>query len=111
VLFVEAPTSEADIEQVTAQLRDLAPLVFNWTEGGRTPGLSLARIPELGFSLVLFPLGTMLAATAGMRSLLATLRADGTPAAALAGVPSFDEFTELVGLPELRELERRFGSV
>jgi 2,3-dimethylmalate lyase len=110
VLFVEAPTSEADIEQVTAQLRDLAPLVFNWTEGGRTLGLSLARIPELGFSLVLFPLGTMLAATAGMRSLLATLRADGTPATALADMPSFDEFTELVGLPEVRELERRFGS-
>jgi 2,3-dimethylmalate lyase len=111
VLFVEAPTSEADIEQVATQLRDLAPLVFNWTEGGRTPGLSLARIAELGFSLVLFPLGTLFAATAGIRSLLATLRADGTPAAALAGVPSFDEFTELVGLPELRELERRFGSV
>jgi 2,3-dimethylmalate lyase len=111
VLFVEAPTSEADIEQVTTQLRDLAPLVFNWTEGGRTPGLSLARIAELGFSLVLFPLGTLFAATAGIRSLLATLRADGTPAAALAGVPSFDEFTELVGLPEVRELERRFGSV
>jgi 2,3-dimethylmalate lyase len=111
VLFVEAPTSEADIEKVATQLRGLTPLVFNWTEGGRTPGLSLARIAELGFSLVLFPLGTLLAATAGMRSLLATLRADGTPAAALAGVPSFDEFTELVGLPEVRELERRFGSV
>jgi 2,3-dimethylmalate lyase len=111
VLFVEAPTSEADIEQVATQLRDLAPLVFNWTEGGRTPGLSFARIAELGFSLVLFPLGTLFAATAGMRALLATLRADGTPAAALAGVPSFDEFTELVGLPEIRELEGRFGSV
>ena len=110
VLFVEAPTSEADIEQVTTQLRDLAPLVFNWTEGGRTPGLSLARIAELGFSLVLFPLGTLFAATAGIRSLLATLRADGTPAAALAGVPSFDEFTDLIGLPEIRELEGRFGS-
>jgi 2-methylisocitrate lyase-like PEP mutase family enzyme len=110
VLFVEAPTSEVDIEQVATQLRDLAPLVFNWTEGGRTPGLSFARIAELGFSLVLFPLGTLFAATAGMRALLATLRADGTPAAALAGVPSFDEFTELVGLPEIRELEGRFGS-
>jgi 2,3-dimethylmalate lyase len=110
VLFVEAPTSEADIEQVTTQLRDLAPLVFNWTEGGRTPGLSLARIAELGFSLVLFPLGPLFAATAGIRALLATLRADGTPAAALADMPSFDEFTELVGLPEIRELEGRFGS-
>jgi 2-methylisocitrate lyase-like PEP mutase family enzyme len=111
VLFVEAPTSEADVAEVATRLRGLAPLVFNWTEGGRTPGLSLARIAELGFSLVLFPLGTLFAATAGIRSLLAALRADGTPAAALDGVPSFDEFTELIGLPEIRELERRFGSV
>src|SRR5215218_2534121 len=32
VLFVEAPTSEADIERVAAELRGVAPLVFNWAE-------------------------------------------------------------------------------
>ena len=59
---------------------------------------------------MLFPIGTLFAATAGIRSLLATLRADGTPAAALAGLPTFDEFTDLIGLPEIRDLEGRFGS-
>src|ERR671916_638414 len=39
VLFVEAPTSEADIERVATELRGAAPLVFNWAEGGRTPPL------------------------------------------------------------------------
>ena len=66
-----------------AELRGVAPLVFNWAEGGRTPPLSLERIAELGFSLVIYPIGTLLAATAGIRSLLATLKADGTPASAL----------------------------
>jgi 2-methylisocitrate lyase-like PEP mutase family enzyme len=108
VLFVEAPTSESDIEEVAAQLSGVAPLVFNWAEGGRTPPLSLDRITELGFSLVIYPIGTLLAATAGIRSLLATLKADGTPAAALGTVPTFDEFTALVGLPEVQELEQRF---
>jgi 2-methylisocitrate lyase-like PEP mutase family enzyme len=84
--------------------------VFNWVEGGRTPPLSLDRIAELGFSLVLFPIGTLLAATAGIRTLLATLRTDGTPAAALPGLPTFDGFTDLIGLPEIRDLERRFGT-
>lgn len=51
----------------------------------------------------------MLAATAGIRELLRTIRRDGSPAAALPGLPGFDEFTEIVGLPEIRELERRFG--
>jgi carboxyvinyl-carboxyphosphonate phosphorylmutase len=107
LLFVEAPTSEADIARVAGELRGVAPLAFNWAEGGRTP--PLARIRELGFALVLFPIGTLLAATAGMRALLARLRAEGTPESALPNLQGFGEFTDLVGLPEISELERRFS--
>jgi 2-methylisocitrate lyase-like PEP mutase family enzyme len=106
LLFVEAPTSEADIEAVAAELRGVAPLVFNWAEGGKTPPLPLARITELGFALVIYPIGTLLAATAGIRSLLATLKADGVPS--LSGLPTFEGFTDLVGLPEVQQLEQRF---
>lgn len=108
LLFVEAPSSEADVERVAAELSGVAPLVFNWAEGGRTPPLSLARMSELGFALVIYPIGTLLAATAGIRSLLATLRRDGVPS--LEGLPSFGEFTDLIGLPEVHELEQRFGT-
>jgi 2-methylisocitrate lyase-like PEP mutase family enzyme len=110
VLFVEAPTSEDDIARVSAELEGVAPLVFNWAEGGRTPPITLERITELGFSLVLFPIATLLAATAGIQSVLATIRKDGTPAAAMPGLPTFDGFTDLIGLPEIRDLEQRFGS-
>ncbi|MFF5986253.1 isocitrate lyase/PEP mutase family protein [Prauserella flavalba] len=110
VLFVEAPTSEEGIERVATELRGVAPLVFNWAEGGRTPPISLQRIGELGFSLVIFPIGTLLAATAGIRSLLEVLRAEGTPQSALPGLPSFGEFTDLIGLPEIQKLEQRFAS-
>jgi len=106
-LFVEAPTSEEDLARVAGELAGVAPLVFNWAEGGRTPPLPLARIAELGFSLVLFPIGTVLAATAGIRALLAGLREDGVPR--LAGLPAFDEFTDLIGLPEVQELEQRYS--
>jgi 2-methylisocitrate lyase-like PEP mutase family enzyme len=108
VLFVEAPTSEDDIARVADELKGVAPLVFNWAEGGRTPPVPLDRITELGFSLVLYPIGTLLAATAGVQALLAALRADGTPAAALPGLPTFDAFTDLIGLPEVHALEQRF---
>lgn len=106
LLFVEAPTSEDDIARVAEELRGTAPLLFNWAEGGKSPGLSYERIAELGFSLVIYPIGTLLAATAGMRALLSTLRRDGVPA--LDDLPSFGEFTDLVGLPEVQELEQRF---
>ncbi len=108
-LFVEAPASADDIVRVAEELRGVAPLVFNWAEGGRTPPLSLERITELGFSLVIYPIGTLLAATAGIRALLATLASDGTPTAALPGLPTFAEFTDMVGLPEVQDLEQRFA--
>ncbi|WNV74080.1 oxaloacetate decarboxylase [Geodermatophilus sp. DSM 44513] len=107
LLFVEAPTTEADVEKVATALDGVAPLVFNWAEGGRTPPLSLQRMAELGFALVIYPIGTLLAATAGIRALLAALHRDGVPP--LEGLPSFEEFTDLVGLPEVRRLEQRFG--
>ncbi|BBG02450.1 MULTISPECIES: isocitrate lyase/PEP mutase family protein [Pseudonocardia] len=107
LLFVEAPTSEAHIEQVASALQG-HKLVFNWAEGGRTPPLSLERLAELGFALVLFPIGTLLAATAAMGEFLRVLRADGTPAAMLDRLGGVDPFAELVGLGEIRELEERY---
>jgi carboxyvinyl-carboxyphosphonate phosphorylmutase len=108
LLFVEAPTSTEDITRLATELRGLAPLVFNWAEGGRTPPLTLEHITELGFAVVLFPIGTLLAATAAIRDLLARLRADGTPASALPELPSFTEFTDLIGLEEINQLEQQF---
>jgi len=107
LLFVEAPTSEDDIARIAGELAGVAPLVFNWAEGGKTPPLPMARIAELGFALVIYPIGTLLAATAGIRTLLAGLKADGVPP--LAGLPTFGEFTDLVGLPEVQELEQRYS--
>jgi len=109
VLFVEAPTSEDDIARVAGELNGVAPLVFNWAEGGRTPPISLDRIAELGFSLVIYPIATLLAATAGVRSVLESIKRDGTPLTAMDGLPTFDMFTDLIGLPEVRELEQRYA--
>jgi hypothetical protein len=40
-----------------------------------------------------------------------TIRMDGTPVAALSGLPRFGEFTDFIGLPEIQELEQRFSSL
>jgi 2-methylisocitrate lyase-like PEP mutase family enzyme len=109
VLFVEAPTSEEAIETVATALKGHR-LLFNWAEGGRTPPLSHDRLAELGFSLVLFPVSTLLAADTAMRSVLARLRADGTPAAVLDEIGGLDAFADREGLAEIREMEQRFSS-
>jgi 2-methylisocitrate lyase-like PEP mutase family enzyme len=96
VLFVEAPEDEREIEAVAAAFPD-TPLVFNAVDGGRTPSLPLDRLGELGFSLVLRPVATLFAAARAVQEML---RADET-------TMGFDEFTDLVGLPELQALEER----
>lgn len=108
MLFVEAPQSLAEIEQIAAALGD-APLLFNYAEGGRTPPVTHAFLQALGFKVVIFPIGTLLAATAAMRALLARIREQGSPIDALPTLPPFEQFLEFIGLSEIRELERRFA--
>jgi 2-methylisocitrate lyase-like PEP mutase family enzyme len=109
VLFVEAPQDEAEIEAVARALADV-PLLFNWAEGGKTPPVGYARLRELGFRIVIFPISTLLAATRAMGDVLDRIRVDGTPAEALAGLPRFAEFTDFIGLPEVRDLEARYAA-
>jgi len=108
LLFVEALQSEEEIEIVARELAG-EQLVFNWAEGGKTPPLPYERIAELGFALVLMPITTLLSATRAMQTALAELRRAGTPLPVLDGLPAFDEFLEIIGLPEVRSLETRFG--
>jgi 2,3-dimethylmalate lyase len=106
-LFVEAPQSVAEIEAV-AQAFPEVPLLFNYAEGGKTPAVSYDVLRDLGFSLVIFPLTLLLTATGAMRAALARVKSDGTPIELLSSLPAFDEFLSLVGIDEIRELERRF---
>ncbi|MEM9033414.1 MAG: isocitrate lyase/PEP mutase family protein [Actinomycetota bacterium] len=108
VLFVEALQGTDELERVAAELAGV-PLLFNWVEGGKTPPLSYDEIAELGFAMIIMPIGTLLAATAAMQHLLARLRADGTPAGFVDELMAFGDFTELVGLPEVDELGERFA--
>jgi 2-methylisocitrate lyase-like PEP mutase family enzyme len=100
-LFVEAPETEQEIEAVAAAFPDV-PLVFNWVDGGKTPQLPLERIRELGFALVIYPVTTLFAAARAVADVLDRLGEHE--------VPSFDAFTDMIGLPEMRALEARFAT-
>src|SRR5215468_6824119 len=109
VLFIEALTSEAEAEEAVRAFPGV-PLLFNWAEGGKTPPVTLARLRELGYRIVIFPISTLLAATAAMRRILQEIAQAGTPAAALGDLPSFGEFVDFIGLPEVRVAEQRYAT-
>jgi 2,3-dimethylmalate lyase len=108
MLFVEAPQSTDEIKTIADRLADV-PLLFNFAEGGRTPAVTHAFLRDLGFRVVIFPLSTLLSATAAMRSALAQIKASGTPIELLPSMLGFDAFTDFIGIGEIRELEERFA--
>ncbi len=108
MLFVEAPQTEDEIEHVAHELKDV-PLLFNWAEGGKTPPVPLSMLEKLGFRLVIFPVGALLAATTAVRQLLDVLKTDGTPTRALDGFTPFPDFLTFIGLPEIDEIGKTFA--
>jgi len=109
VLFIEAVVSEAEAAEAARAFPDV-PLLFNWAEGGKTPPIGLDRLRELGYQIVIFPISTLLAATAAMRGILREIARAGTPAAVLGDLPAFGEFVDFIGLPQVREAEQRYAS-
>jgi 2-methylisocitrate lyase-like PEP mutase family enzyme len=108
ILFVEAPETDRDIETIAESLRGI-PMLFNWAEGGKTPPVSLQRLRELGFRIVIFPISTLLVAAQAIGQVLEVIRREGTPASAMSRMTPFHEFIDFLGLPEIRDLEQRFG--
>jgi 2,3-dimethylmalate lyase len=109
ILFVEAPESEREIETIAESLRGI-PLLFNWAEGGKTPPVSLERLREFGFRIVIFPISTLLVAAQAITSALEVIKHQGTPVSVMAHMTPFREFVNSLGFADIRELERRFGS-
>ncbi len=106
-VFVEAPESLAELEQIAAALPDVT-LVANMVESGRTPLLTPAELHDLGFDLVVSPLSGLLAATSALDTAYRRLADRGTLRDHLDELTSFDEFTEIVGLGAIRDLDARY---
>jgi 2,3-dimethylmalate lyase len=106
VLFVEAPNAE-QLPRIAPRLK--APLLYNMATSGKTPFLGRDEIERLGFKLIIYPNWVMLAAMRAADEALATLKETGTIADVARAVSSFKEFFDLLGMPQVQELEARYG--
>ena len=71
MLFVEAPTSEAEIAAIAKSVSGWK--LINMFEGGKTPLLPVARLEALGYHLVIIPSDTQRAAIKAMQRVLAAI--------------------------------------
>lgn len=106
VLFVESPESVEELERIGRALAG-RPLLVNLVEGGRTPTLSQAELTALGFAMAIYPGSAFLAAAAAIRSVYATIAADGSTRDAEVPLLPFEEMNRLVGFERVWEFDRR----
>jgi 2-methylisocitrate lyase-like PEP mutase family enzyme len=104
VVFVEAPTSEAQIETIARGVA--APKLLNMFEGGKTPFVPLARLRALGYRIVIIPSDLQRAAFHAMQDVLAAIRRDGTSRSVAGRMVSFAEREAIVGTAEYLRLDR-----
>ena len=97
ILFVEAPQTRAELDQVARALLP-APLIANMVEGGKTPYLPVDELGRIGFKIAIFPITALLAATRAMQTTLKALKRDG--AGQVNALASFGDLHAISGLDQ-----------
>lgn len=107
MLFIESPRNLDEIVEIPRRLPGAH--LFNMAASGKTPVLSIDEVTRLGYKLMILPNFTTLAAIKAMREVLAEIKRSGSVAQVLDRCATFQELTVLGGLPQLQEIEKRFG--
>lgn len=98
-VFVEAPQSVNELDEIAAALPDVV-LVANMVEKGKTPLLTPSELADRGFTLIVSPLSGLLSATKALGEAYERLQSFGTLRDHLSTITAFDDFTDIVGLPK-----------
>ena len=104
VIFVEAPTSEA--QMATIAKRVTAPKLLNMFEGGKTPLVPLDRLQALGYRIVIIPSDLQRAAIRAMQDVLAAIRRDGNSRTLADRMATFTEREAIVGTADYLSRDR-----
>ena len=106
VLFVEAPQSEEQIEEIGRRLPQ--PKLINMFLGGKTPIVPLDRLQAWGYRLVIVPSDLQRAALFAMNEVLGALKDRGNSAGLADRMASFADREAIIGTSSYLELDARY---
>jgi 2-methylisocitrate lyase-like PEP mutase family enzyme len=109
-VFVEAPQSEAELEEIPRALPNI-PLLVNVFKGGKTPMLPVERLEKMGYRIAIYPSETQRAGIHAMRQVLGLLKRHGTTEAMDDALTTFKERDKIVGLNDWQLLEKKFLNI
>ncbi len=89
VIFVEAPESLTQIQQIAKKIT--APKLINMFYGGKTPLVPLQELQNMGFAMVIIPSDLQRAAIFAMQQTLAAIQKNGDSQSVATQLTSFTE--------------------
>ena len=109
VIFVEAPRDEAEMHKIAAHFKGRASTLANMVEGGKTPQKSARELEAMGFSLVIFPGGTVRALSRCLEEYFRSLRETGSTDDMRSRMNDFQSLNSMVGTPETLAKGREYA--
>jgi len=106
IVFIESPENVEEMRRINNEISVLT--LANMVEGGRTPLLPNDELESLGFDLVIYPTASTYMTSKAMLDLMANLMQQGTTKGMMDKMVTFSEFNELIGLPGINELGRKY---
>lgn len=107
-VFIEALQSLEEVRRAPAELPGVA-LVANMFAAGKTPLCTSKELEGFGYKIALWVTDALWAAAKAVKEVLETLRDEGTTVRVRDRLMGFDEYFDLVGLPEHQRLESRYA--
>ena len=107
ILFVEAPESISELEQIGKELSK--PILANMADRGKTPIMNKLELEKMGFSIAIFPGLGMLAAGGALSSAYAALLRDGTSAHVDTNLMELTEMHNIMGFQDVWDFERKWA--
>lgn len=107
-VFIEALQSLEEVRRAPAELPGVA-LVANMFAAGKTPLCTSEELEGFGYKIALWVTDALWAAAKAVKEVLETLRDEGTTVRVRDRLMGFDEYFDLVGLPEHQRLESRYA--
>jgi len=110
ILFVEAPRSDTELQEITSRFRGRVPLLANMVEGGKTPIKDASQLQALGFSIAIFPGGTVRALAHTLGRYFEALKLHGTTAPWRESMYDLQTINDLVQTPQMLMLGKRYAA-
>lgn len=108
LIFVEAPTTLEQLQQISRSLEGI-PLILNLVEGGRTPLISLEEAEALGYKIMLCANTVLRSAIKGINESLKILQREGSQENVLDLICTWEERQSLFKLDQIKEWERKYA--